>query len=69
RSPMPGTVIIVAAATGEPVERGDLIAVVEAMKMEYPIVAPYAGVVASIDVAAGDQVTRDQQLAVVEPTG
>jgi acetyl-CoA/propionyl-CoA carboxylase biotin carboxyl carrier protein len=64
-SPMPGTVVVVSRAVGDPVRTGDLVLVVEAMKMEYPLKAPFDGVLASLSVDVGAQVFRDQVVAVV----
>ncbi len=67
RSPMPGSVVLVAKAVGDPVGAGEVVAVVEAMKMEYPLVSPIAGVVAEVHVSPGSQIARDQVVAVVAP--
>jgi 3-methylcrotonyl-CoA carboxylase alpha subunit len=56
RAPMPGLVKIVRASTGDRVEKGQALLVLEAMKMEHTISAPHDGTVASI-VAEGAQVT------------
>jgi acetyl-CoA/propionyl-CoA carboxylase biotin carboxyl carrier protein len=52
-SPIQGTIVKVAVAAGQQVARGDLLLVVEAMKMENEITAPAAGVVAELAVAVG----------------
>ncbi|MFM1724716.1 acetyl/propionyl/methylcrotonyl-CoA carboxylase subunit alpha [Rhodococcus sp. PAM 2766] len=65
-SPMPGTVIAVAAASGETVDAGTAVVVVEAMKMEHTLSAPIGGVV-EVLVGVGDQVRVDQLLARVSP--
>ena len=62
RAPMPGAVVAVHAADGDPVSAGDRIVTIEAMKMEHPVTAPHAGVL-RLDVAVGEQVRRDQVLA------
>jgi 3-methylcrotonyl-CoA carboxylase alpha subunit len=66
-APMPGQVLAIAAAAGATVAAGDTIVVLEAMKMEHAVTAPREGVVADVVVHQGDQVTRGQRLAVVEP--
>lgn len=48
---------------GDKVEKGDAVVILEAMKMEIPVVAPAAGTVASIDVAVGDTVEAGAVLA------
>jgi propionyl-CoA carboxylase alpha chain len=62
---MPGTVVRVAVAEGAPVAAGEVVVVLEAMKMEHAVRAPSAGVVTSLPVAAGETVRAGQVLAVV----
>ncbi|MCA0144147.1 biotin carboxylase N-terminal domain-containing protein [Blastococcus sp. LR1] len=62
---MPGAVTRVAVAEGDRVEAGQLVLVLEAMKMEHPVVAPAAGVVQALHVAVGAQVETGATLAVV----
>jgi propionyl-CoA carboxylase alpha chain len=64
-APMPGSVISVAVAAGEQVSGGQLLLVMEAMKMQHSITAPTDGVVAEINVEAGSQVAAGQVLVVV----
>ncbi|MEZ3160150.1 biotin carboxylase N-terminal domain-containing protein [Microbacterium sp. BWT-B31] len=66
RAPMPGSVVAVYAADGAIVSSGERIVTIEAMKMEHSVIAPHDGVV-RVRVAAGDQVSRDQVLAIVDP--
>jgi acetyl-CoA/propionyl-CoA carboxylase biotin carboxyl carrier protein len=65
-SPMQGTVLAVHVAEGDEVTAGQLVAVVEAMKMENEIHAHRAGTVKQLSVAAGEPVTSGQAICVVE---
>ncbi|MFD5826723.1 acetyl/propionyl/methylcrotonyl-CoA carboxylase subunit alpha [Lentzea sp. NPDC060358] len=65
KSPMPGTVLVVRARQGEEVTAGQALFVVEAMKMEHTVTAPVDGVLAEVNVQAGQQVALDQVLALV----
>ncbi len=58
-----GKVFKIEAAVGQKVKNGDAIVILEAMKMEIPVVAPQDGVVASIDVAVGAAVEAGALLA------
>ena len=53
----------VPTSVGQKVEAGDTVIIIEAMKMEIPVVAPEAGTIASIDVAVGDAVESGAVLA------
>jgi len=64
-APMPGTVVSVAVAKGDPVAAGQPVLVLEAMKMQHTVSAPHAGVVDRIDVEPGAQVAAGEVLAVV----
>ena len=66
-SPMQGTVLSVAVDVGSAVSAGDLICVVEAMKMENEIVSHGDGVVAELHVAPGDQVANGQVICLIAP--
>ncbi len=56
KSPMPGTIVSVKVNVGDTVKNGDLVAVLEAMKMENEIFSSADGTVAGISVSAGDAV-------------
>ena len=58
-----GKVFKIEANVGQAVKKGDAVVIVEAMKMEIPVVAPEDGTVASINVAVGDAVEADALLA------
>ena len=62
-APMPGKILAVKANAGQAVKKGDVLLVLEAMKMENEVVAPEAGTVASINVAVGDTVEAGTVLA------
>lgn len=62
-APMPGKIIAVKKDAGAAVKKGEVILVLEAMKMENEIVAPQDGTVASVNVAAGDAVEAGDVLA------
>lgn len=62
-SPMPGKILSVKASVGQAVKKGDVLLVLEAMKMENEVVAPEDGTVASINVAANDAVEAGDTLA------
>ena len=62
-SPMPGKILAVKKSVGDMVKSGDVILILEAMKMENEIVAPQDGTVASINVSVGDSVESGATLA------
>ena len=66
-APMPGKVVKLLVAPGDPVTAGQTLLVLEAMKMEHAVKAHEAGTVARVCVALGEQVEAEALLAVVEP--
>ena len=62
KAPMPGTIIKVNVKVGDAVKKGDVLCVLEAMKMENDIMAPADGVVASVEAAKGASVATDAVL-------
>ena len=58
-----GKVFKIEASVGQKVSKGDPVVIIEAMKMEIPVVAPKDGTVASIDVAVGDAIEAGAVLA------
>jgi 3-methylcrotonyl-CoA carboxylase alpha subunit len=67
-SPLPGSVAQVLVETGQKVEKGQPLMIVEAMKMEHTISAPHGGRVAQIYFAPGEQVAEGAQLLAIEET-
>ncbi len=65
KAPMPGLILRIEKQAGEAVEEGDLILVMEAMKMETEIFAPQAGTISEIKVTQGDQMKAGDVLAVI----
>jgi len=66
-APMPAAVVSVAVADGQQVAAGDVVVVLEAMKMQHTITAPTDGVVTGLTVSAGSQVESGAVLALIEP--
>ncbi len=62
KAPMPGTILKVNATVGASVKKGDVLCVLEAMKMENDICAPQDGTVASVNVQKGASVNTDDVL-------
>ncbi|GLB26952.1 acetyl-CoA carboxylase biotin carboxyl carrier protein subunit [Lacrimispora xylanolytica] len=62
-APMPGKILGVKVSVGQAVKKGDVLVILEAMKMENEIVAPSDGTVASINVSNGDAVESGATLA------
>jgi acetyl-CoA/propionyl-CoA carboxylase, biotin carboxylase, biotin carboxyl carrier protein len=68
-SPLAGTVTRVTVTAGQRVAEGELLAVVEAMKMETPLLAPFAGTVVGVPATAGASVAAGQVVVELEPGG
>ena len=64
-APMPGNILKVAVSQGQTVKEGDLLVVLEAMKMENEIFAPKAGTVAAVNVAKGQSVDTGATMVVL----
>lgn len=65
-APMSGKILAVKASAGQSVKKGEVIVVLEAMKMENDIVAPQDGTVVSVSVTAGQQVESGETLATLQ---
>jgi len=65
RAPMPGKIVATPAKTGDTIAKGQPVVVLEAMKMEHALLAPFDGVVGEISVSVGEQVAADTVLAVI----
>lgn len=66
RAEISGTVISMAAKPGDVVAEGDTLATIEAMKMEIPVVSPFAGKIAEIRFSEGEVIAENALLAVVD---
>jgi len=66
-APMPGKILTVSAAAGDRVSRGQTLIVLEAMKMEHGLKAPYDGIVTELKARVGNQVVEGLVLAIVAP--
>lgn len=64
-APMPGTIVGVNIKEGDKINKGDLLFVLEAMKMENEIVSPVDGTVASVQVSKGQSVNTEDLMAVI----
>jgi biotin carboxyl carrier protein len=64
-APMPGKIISLKVSTGQQVQAGDVVLILEAMKMEQEIKAPSGGTIAEILVNAGDTVKKEQALILI----
>jgi biotin carboxyl carrier protein len=68
KAPMPGVIRAVAVEAGDTVAKGQLLMVLEAMKMEHRIIAPQDGVVGETNVTVGEQVGNGQLLLTIAGT-
>lgn len=66
RAPMQGTIVAIKAAEGDTVHAGQEVLVMEAMKMQHAVNAPFSGIVRLFTVAAGDTVFEDHPLVFIE---
>ena len=64
--PMVGKIVSVSVKVGDRIEENDQVAVLEAMKMEMPLVAPVGGVVKEVLVSAGQEVDAEATIAIIE---
>jgi biotin carboxyl carrier protein len=65
-APMVGKILKIEKQVGEHVDEDEVVIVMEAMKMEIPIVAPVAGTLKELKVAPGEAVEAEQALAIIE---
>ena len=68
RAPMPGTVLQISAEPGQQVDEDEIVAVMEAMKIEISLAAPFAGRVVAVSAAPGELVGLRQVIVTIEPT-
>ena len=64
--PMVGKIVSVSVKVGDKVSENDQVAVLEAMKMEMPVVAPVAGIIKEVCVSPGQEVEAEAPIAVIE---
>jgi biotin carboxyl carrier protein len=64
--PMVGKIVSVSVKVGDKVKEDDQVAVLEAMKMEMPVVAPAAGTIKEVKIAPGQEVEAEAVIAVIE---
>ena len=64
--PMVGKIVSVTVKVGDKVKEDDQVAILEAMKMEMPVVAPVTGTVKEVCVASGQEVEAEAVIAVIE---
>jgi acetyl-CoA carboxylase biotin carboxyl carrier protein len=64
--PMVGKIVSISVKIGDRVEEDSQVAILEAMKMEMPLVSPVSGVVKEIYVSAGQEVDAEQTIAAIE---
>ena len=68
-APMPGLVVKVPVAVGDGVEKGDVLVILESMKMQNELKSPQAGVVTVVNVADGDNVEKRDVMVILGPHG
>jgi biotin carboxyl carrier protein len=68
-APMPGNVLALHVKPGDSVEQGQLLLILEAMKMEHQITAPRDGSINQVLVVVGDQVANSELLIVLDDDG
>lgn len=64
--PMVGKIISITVKVGDRVEENDQVAVLEAMKMEMPLVAPVSGIIKEVCVSPGQEVEAEATIAMIE---
>lgn len=66
KAPMPGTILDIRVSVGQKVKRGDVVFILEAMKMENEVTAPVDGVIAQIVTTKGSAVSTGDPLAIIQ---
>ena len=66
KAPMPGSIVSLRKKSGDRVKKGDIVLVLEAMKMENPLSSPIDGVIKEVRCSGGDQVPKDSVLCVID---
>ena len=65
RTEIPGTVLRLDVSAGDAVARGDVVALLESMKMEIPVLAERAGTIGAVLVSAGEAIPTDHVIATI----
>lgn len=63
---LPGTIVRLAVQLGQVVKKGDLLLIHEAMKMENRVLAPFDGIIKSLNVEAGEKIKKDTLMVTIE---
>ena len=66
KSPMPGIIKSIDVVVGDQINEGDILLILEAMKMENPIVAPVGGKISEVSISQGQSVKGGDRLIVIE---
>ncbi|MDR1644532.1 MAG: acetyl-CoA carboxylase biotin carboxyl carrier protein subunit [Tannerellaceae bacterium] len=66
-SALPGTIVRIAVSKGQPVEEGEQLMILEAMKMQNRILAPVSGTVSEIYVKEGDKISKNHPVLQIDP--
>lgn len=66
KSHLPGTIVSIAVSEGQHVDKGELLLIHEAMKMQNRVLAPFSGIVKTIGVEVGEKIKKDTLMVAIE---